>query len=56
MTNATPQRTRRLILLGSTGSIGVNTLRVVQHLRTEGVVSFEVVGLATGSNVKTLAE
>ena len=56
MTNAVPQNRRRLILLGSTGSIGTNTLRVVQHLRTEGVVSFDVIGLATGTNVETLAE
>ena len=56
MTSATPQQDRRLILLGSAGSIGVNTLRVVQHLRAEGSVNFQVVGLATGTNVKTLAE
>ncbi len=56
MTSAASQQTRRLILLGSAGSIGVNTLRVLQHLRTEGSVNFQVVGLATGTNVKTLAE
>ncbi|MFO0872936.1 MAG: 1-deoxy-D-xylulose-5-phosphate reductoisomerase [Phycisphaerales bacterium] len=39
---------RRLILLGSTGSIGQSTLAVVEHLRTLGV-RFEVAGLAAGS-------
>ncbi|MBM4007317.1 MAG: 1-deoxy-D-xylulose-5-phosphate reductoisomerase [Planctomycetes bacterium] len=47
--------TRRLILLGSTGSIGVNTVEVLQHLRSEGVV-FEVIGLAAGSNAALLTE
>ena len=56
MTSAAFQQNRRLILLGSAGSIGVNTLRVVQHLRAECGVNFEVVGLATGTNVKTLAQ
>ena len=46
---------RRLILLGSTGSIGVSTVEVLRHLRSEGV-AFEVVGLAAGSNVALLAE
>ncbi len=56
MSGAASKNRRRLILLGSAGSIGVNTLRVVEHLRTEGAASFDVVGLATGTNVKTLAE
>jgi 1-deoxy-D-xylulose-5-phosphate reductoisomerase len=46
---------RRLILLGSTGSVGVSTVEVLRHLRSEGV-AFEVVGLAAGSNVALLAE
>ena len=46
---------RRLILLGSTGSIGVSTVEVLRHLRSEGV-AFEVVGLAAGSNAALLAE
>jgi 1-deoxy-D-xylulose-5-phosphate reductoisomerase len=46
---------RRLILLGSTGSIGVSTVEVLRHLRSEGV-AFEVVGLAAGSNATLLAE
>ncbi|NBV64981.1 MAG: 1-deoxy-D-xylulose-5-phosphate reductoisomerase [Planctomycetes bacterium] len=47
---------RRLILLGSTGSIGVSTVEVLQHLRAMGEASFEVVGLAAGSNASLLAE
>jgi len=43
---------RRLVLLGSTGSIGVNTLNVVRHLPG----CFEVVGLAAGANGQLLAE
>ncbi|MCC6579365.1 MAG: 1-deoxy-D-xylulose-5-phosphate reductoisomerase [Phycisphaeraceae bacterium] len=60
--------TRRLIILGSTGSIGVNTLDVVAHLnatreqrqaaglsgRHDGYV--QVVGLAAGRNVRKLVE
>lgn len=47
---------RRIILLGSTGSIGTNTLAVVEHLRAIGAMHFDVVGLAAGSNVNTLRE
>ena len=47
---------RRLLLLGSTGSIGTNTLKVVEHLHRAGVMRFEIVGLATGANAVTLAE
>lgn len=43
---------RRLLLLGSTGSIGVNTLDVVKHLGA----GFEVVGLAAGANAERLIE
>jgi 1-deoxy-D-xylulose-5-phosphate reductoisomerase len=46
---------RRLIILGSTGSIGVQTLEVVRHLnalheRGEHPVRWRVVGLAAGGN------
>ncbi|MCZ6836627.1 MAG: 1-deoxy-D-xylulose-5-phosphate reductoisomerase [Planctomycetota bacterium] len=51
-----PGITRRLILLGSTGSIGTNTLEVIQHLNRVGSIEFDVVGLAAGSNSNTLAE
>jgi 1-deoxy-D-xylulose-5-phosphate reductoisomerase len=47
---------RRLIVLGSTGSIGVNALAVVDHLRCAGLYEFEVVGLAAGSNVERLLQ
>jgi 1-deoxy-D-xylulose-5-phosphate reductoisomerase len=47
---------RRLILLGSTGSIGVNTLAVIDHLRSQNICDFQVAGLAAGSNSKLLRE
>jgi 1-deoxy-D-xylulose-5-phosphate reductoisomerase len=46
---------RRLIVLGSTGSIGVNTLSVVDHLTRNGS-AIEVVGLAARSSTKALIE
>ena len=48
-------RTGRLIILGSTGSIGVNTIDVVRHLAATGGTRYEVVGLAAGRNVELLA-
>ena len=49
---------RRVIVLGSTGSIGVNTLAVVDHLNAtaekNGHARFEVVGLAAGRNAEVL--
>jgi 1-deoxy-D-xylulose-5-phosphate reductoisomerase len=42
---------QRVVILGSTGSIGQNTLQVLAHLADE----FEVVGLAAGSQGKLLA-
>lgn len=50
-----PARARRVIVLGSTGSIGTQTLDAIGHLnRLHDVGSFahhyEVVGLATGAN------
>jgi 1-deoxy-D-xylulose-5-phosphate reductoisomerase len=48
--------TRRLILLGSTGSIGTSTLEVVEHLRCRALAEFEVVGLAAGANAAVLRE
>ena len=47
---------RRLIVLGSTGSIGVNTLAVVEHLRERGLCEFEIAGLAAGNNAAILLE
>jgi 1-deoxy-D-xylulose-5-phosphate reductoisomerase len=43
---------RRVVILGSTGSIGLSTLRVAANLPDE----IEVIGLAAGSNIETLAE
>ena len=43
---------KRLAILGSTGSIGVNTLDVIRHFPDR----FEVVGLAAGMNIKLLKE
>ncbi len=47
--------TRRLIVLGSTGSIGVNALNVVEHLGKNGH-AIEVVGLAAGRRADLLIE
>ena len=48
-------RTGRLIILGSTGSIGVNTIEVVRHLEESGGPRYEIAGLAAGRNVELLA-
>lgn len=50
---------RRVIVLGSTGSVGVQTLDVINHLnalseRTPGVPRFDVVGLASGTKAQVL--
>ena len=47
-------RTQAISILGSTGSIGCNTLRVVEALADEG--GFRVVALAAGRNIERLAE
>jgi 1-deoxy-D-xylulose-5-phosphate reductoisomerase len=44
-------RKKKLIILGSTGSIGQNALKVVRHLSG----TLEVTGIAAGSNVALLA-
>jgi 1-deoxy-D-xylulose-5-phosphate reductoisomerase len=46
-----PTRKRRVVLLGSTGSIGTSTLKVARELPEH----IEIVGLAAGSNIRTLA-
>ncbi len=46
---------RRVIILGSTGSIGTSTLEVVEHLRGAGY-AFEIAGLAAGGNGSLLAK
>lgn len=50
---------KRLIILGSTGSIGTQTVEVVDHLnaladRGQSPVRFRVVGLATGRNADAM--
>ncbi|MDP7006467.1 MAG: 1-deoxy-D-xylulose-5-phosphate reductoisomerase [Phycisphaerales bacterium] len=48
---------KRLFILGSTGSIGRSTVEVVKHLRAiDGSESWPVIGLAAGSNVNLLKE
>ena len=47
-----PRRPRRVILLGSTGSIGTQALELVR--RNPG--RFEVVGLSAGGNIELLAQ
>lgn len=43
---------KSISILGSTGSIGCNTLKVVEHLKDE----FRVVALAAGTNTEKLAD
>ena len=43
---------KRLAILGSTGSIGVNTLNIVRQFPEQ----FEVIGLSAGVNIKSLKE
>ncbi len=52
--------TRRVLILGSTGSIGTQTIEVIEHLNAlhaQGLwpTRFEVVGLAAGRNADALA-
>jgi 1-deoxy-D-xylulose-5-phosphate reductoisomerase len=56
MQHSSSSSNRRLILLGSTGSIGVNAVAVIEHLRETGLFDFEVVGLAAGANGSLLIE
>ncbi len=50
------ERRKRLIILGSTGSIGTSTLAVVEHLNSIHPGSFEIVGLAAGGRASALFE
>lgn len=45
---------RKLSLLGSTGSIGVQATEVVRMLKDAGEDSYQIVGLAAHSNIKVL--
>ncbi|MEY4787402.1 MAG: 1-deoxy-D-xylulose 5-phosphate reductoisomerase [Planctomycetota bacterium] len=47
---------RRLIILGSTGSIGENTLIVTKHLAAHADVHFDIIGLAAGTNADRLIQ
>ena len=51
-----PRSPRKLIVLGSTGSIGVNTLSVVEHLQRNHALPIEVVGLAARSSTNALID
>jgi len=50
-----PQDRRRVILLGSTGSIGCNVLHALEHLRDHAGMTFELVGLAAGTNAQRVS-
>ncbi|MEX0774727.1 MAG: 1-deoxy-D-xylulose-5-phosphate reductoisomerase [Phycisphaeraceae bacterium] len=56
MSQAANQDPRRLIVLGSTGSIGVNTLKVVEHLNASGALRIQVAGLAAGRQLEPLIQ
>lgn len=45
-----------IVILGSTGSIGTQTLEVINHLETTDQESFNVIGLACGTNTDLLVE
>ncbi len=47
---------RRVIVLGSTGSIGTNAIEVIQHLAATTPVQCEVIALAAGSNAALLEQ
>ncbi len=49
-------RSRRVSVLGSTGSIGVSTLEFLGHVQASGAAEVEVAALAAGRNVALLAE
>ncbi len=49
-------RSRKVSVLGSTGSIGVSTLDLLAHVSEAGGAEVDVVALAAGRNVKLLAE
>ena len=51
--NSRSMSVRGIAILGSTGSIGCNSLRVIESLGPE---RFKVVALAAGRNIKTLAD
>lgn len=56
MIGARPKITKKVSVLGSTGSIGVSTLDLLEHAVAGGEAEIEVKALAAGRNVKLLAE
>ncbi|MGE0183506.1 MAG: 1-deoxy-D-xylulose-5-phosphate reductoisomerase [Parvularculaceae bacterium] len=54
--DAGPQLRRRVTVLGSTGSVGVNTLDLIDFARSRGEADVEVEALTANSNVALLAE
>jgi 1-deoxy-D-xylulose-5-phosphate reductoisomerase len=52
---ALQHHSRGIAVLGCTGSIGTNTLNVMEHLAKQGR-PFEIIGLAAASNWKKLAQ
>ena len=50
---SSPTASRGVAILGSTGSIGCNSLRVIESLKT---TEMHVVALAAGTNVERLAD
>jgi len=59
--SSSPASRRRVIILGSTGSIGTQSLEVIEHLnalhdRGQWPTRLDVVGLAAGSNGAALVE
>lgn len=53
---ATDCKPRRVIVLGSTGSIGTSALRVIDHLNQTSHHRFDIVGLAANSNFQLLQQ
>lgn len=49
-------QTRRISIMGSTGSIGKSALDVVRHAGEVGECNFEIVALAAGSDAEELAK
>lgn len=50
-----PNPERRVVILGSTGSIGVQTIDVIERLNQSGY-AFSMVGLAAGRNIDRLTD
>jgi 1-deoxy-D-xylulose-5-phosphate reductoisomerase len=50
-----PPEVRRVVLLGSTGSVGTQTLDVIDRLSQKGFV-FSIIGLAAGRQIDRLGE